>query len=392
MRKIAKHLPTPLTRRERMRIAMRLEEPDRVPVMCQLAIGHYFLHGGVDPLDIWYTSEGFGDALIRLQQRYGFDGILVNLPGREPGWRHHVRAIEERAEAKIIHWNNGWTTVFPPNDLPWVAREDGERYRPRFADLDPDQLFYVEPHGVLGVRHPYVPGFLDRAVREFPHYQHDTIKYVRSKAADVSVHSEVFSPFSQLMELADYASVLMALITDPPKVRACLDRLTEGTMALAAGQAAAGADAVLISSAFAGAGFISPAHYHEFVLPYEKRVVDAVRARCDIPVYTHTCGAIGDRLELMMATGTAGIDTLDPPPLGTIDLADARRRTLGRVFLKGNIDPVNVMWRGTQADVRAAARHCLSVAGRGGGYILSTACAVPPATPPENILALSEAE
>jgi hypothetical protein len=380
-----------VTSRERMRTAMRLGRPDRVPVMCQLALGHYFLRSGVDPLEIWYSSEGFGEALIRLQRRYRFDGILVNLPGRPPAWRSHVRFIERYETGSLIRWTNGWSTVFPGDDLPWVCREDGTRFRPRFEDVNPDLLFYVEPHGVLGVSCPYAPGFDRQPTRSFPSYQCDTLAYVRARAANVSVHGEVFSPFSQLLELADHASVLMALLTDGEKVRACLDRLAEGTATLAVEQAAAGVDAVLISSAFAGAGFISPAHYREFVLPFEKRIVDAVHGRYDIPVYTHTCGAIGDRLELMMATGTNGIDTLDPPPLGTVDLADARRRTLGRVFLKGNIDPVNVMLRGTPDTVRRAARDCIAAAGSG-GYILSTACAVPPATPPENILALTEAD
>lgn len=382
-----------------MRVAMRLGEPDRVPVMCQLAIGHYFLQAGVDPLEIWFSSEGFGEALIALQRRYAFDGILVNLPGRPPGWRRHVRSIERGAGASLIEWENGWSTVFPSDDLPWVRREGESRFRPSLAGIDPDALFYVEPHGPLGVRYPYVPGFEgERAGTEtrsrdevFPAYQYDTIAYVRARAGDVSVHGEVFSPFTQLFELADHASVLAALLTDPRKVHACLERLAGGTIALALGQAAAGVDAILISSAFAGAGFISPAHYREFVLPYERRVIDAVRGRHDIPIYTHTCGAIGDRLEAMMDSGTSGIDTLDPPPLGTVDLADARRRTLGRVFLKGNIDPVNTVLLGTPETVRAAARRCLSVAGEGGGYILSTACAVPPAAPPENILALVQA-
>jgi hypothetical protein len=380
-----------MTSRERMRIAMRLGEPDRVPVMCQLALGHYFLHSGLDPLEIWYSTEGFGEALIRLQRRYGFDGILVNLPGREPDWRRHVRTIEEHGTGKIIRWDKGWFTEFPPDDLPWVCREDGSRFRPQLTEIDPAQLFYVEPHGVLGVRCPYVPGFEDTPRPEFPRYQQDTIAFVRAHAGQVSVHGEVFSPFSQLLELADYTSVLMALLTDSARVHACLERLAEGAVMLALGQAAAGADAVLISSAFAGAGFLSPAHYREFVLPYEKRVIDGVRAVYDISVYTHTCGAIGDRLELMMATGTNGIDTLDPPPLGTVDLADARARTFGRIFLKGNIDPVNTMLRGTRQDALAAARAALRAAGAGGGYILSTACAVAPATPPENILMLREA-
>ena len=63
----------------------------------------------------------------------------------------------------------------------------------------------------------------------------------------------------------------------------------------------------------------------------------------EIPAYTHTCGAIGDRLDLMADTGLDGIDTLDPPPLGTVDLARAKAEFGERLFFKGNLDAVNEM-------------------------------------------------
>jgi uroporphyrinogen decarboxylase len=155
-------------------------------------------------------------------------------------------------------------------------------------------------------------------------------------------------------------------------------------------QARAGAHAILISSAFAGAELIPRAYYEEFVLPFEQKLVAGIHAAHDVPVYTHTCGAIGDRLDLLMATGTNGIDTLDPPPLGTVDLRDAKRATAGRAFIKGNIDPVNTVLAGTPDDVRRAARERIATAGPGGGYVLSTACSVPPGAPPANIVVLRE--
>ena len=52
-----------MTSRERMAAAMHHQVPDRVPVMCQLAVGHYFLYTGLPPHAIWFTSEGFAEAL-----------------------------------------------------------------------------------------------------------------------------------------------------------------------------------------------------------------------------------------------------------------------------------------------------------------------------------------
>jgi len=226
----------------------------------------------------------------------------------------------------------------------------------------------------------------------FPAWQFETIRYVRERAPEISVHGEVFSPFSQWLEWLDPAEALMALVEHPARVQACLARLAEGAVALGLGQAAAGIDALLISSAFAGAGFISRRQYQAFVLPFERAVVDGVRrARPDLPIYTHTCGAIGDRLDLMEATGTDGIDTLDPPPLGTVELADAKRALAGRLFIKGNLDPVGTLLQGSAEACYAAARDRLAAAKQGGGYILSTACSVAPHTPPAHLLQLRRA-
>jgi uroporphyrinogen-III decarboxylase len=367
-----------------MAVAMRHGTPDRVPVMCQLALGHYFLHAGSDPVDIWHDGEAFATALVTLQRRYGFDGILVNLPGRDPEWRRLVRGIERQNGGHLIRWADGHSTILPADDNPRVVLEStGRRYEPPPAEIDPERLFYVDPHELTGVTYPTKPSH--------DPWRWDTLTRVRASAPDVSVHGEVFSPFSQWLELTGCANGMMALVEDAGKVHACLERLTEGAIALVRGHFAAGADAVLISSAFAGAGLISRGHYETFVLPYERRVIAASKQEFPgRPVYTHTCGAIGDRLDEMAATGTDGIDTLDPPPLGTVDLADARRRLGTAVFIKGNVDPVNTVLRGTADECYRDARERIRVAGRR-GYILSTACSVPPHAPPENITALVRA-
>ena len=377
-----------MTSRERMDRAMRPRAgalPDRVPVMCQLSLGHYFLHAGIEPVEIWHDSAAFGEALLTMQRRYGFDGVLVNLPGRDPAWRDGADAIEARGADRVVRWRDGCVTVVPPDDNPHVYDASGAACRRiAFDEVNPDRLFYVEPHGGRG------PALI--APGAWPSYQHDTIRYLRDRAPDLSVHGEVFSPFSQLLEWVDHTSALTALIDDPEKVGRCLDRLADGAIALAIGQADAGADAILVSSAFAGGGFISPRQYRAFVAPCERKVVAGVKAvHPGLPVYTHTCGAIGDRLEMMEETGTEGIDTLDPPPLGTVDLADAKRRLGTRLFIKGNLDPVGELLAGTADACYRAALERLAAGKPGGGYILSSACSVAPHTPPENIAQLRRA-
>jgi hypothetical protein len=367
-----------------MAVAMRRGVPDRVPVMCQLALGHTFLHSGLDPVDVWHDGAAFAEALVRLQRAYGFDGILVNLPGRPAAWRAEVERVEPAGRDRHVVWKGGLVTVCPPDDNPHVFLAD-RRTRPllRLDNLDPDRLFYLEPHGLFG---------LEWRWSAFPPWHWDTLRTVRATAPDVSLHGEAFSPFSQLCEAVGPDEAMLALRAEPDRVKACLEALVPGTVTLLAGHVAAGADAVLLSSAWAGGGLISTRHYREFVLPVEAGVIAGFKARCPgTPVYTHTCGRLGDRLELVAETGTDGIDTLDPPPLGDVELADAKRRVGGRLFLKGNVDPVGTVLLGTPEEVLADARRRIAIAAPGGGYVLSTACSVPPGAPPENVRALRAA-
>lgn len=383
-----------MTSKERMQLAMELRQPDRVPVMCQLSLGHYFLYSGVKAMDVWYTAEGFAEALIKLQQRYRFDGILVNLPGRDPDYERFMERIELGEKENVIRWSNGDYTVFPCDENPHYHRADGSRYFPSFEEVNPELLYYIEPWDITGISYPYTWGF-ETEPRPFDDYfpenYFDTVEKVKAKVgAAVSVHAEVFSPWSQFLELLNYDQGLMAIIMDPGKTKACLERLTEGAIDLGKRKAALGVDAILISSAFAGAGFISRKHYEEFVLPYERKAVEGIKSTFSVKVYTHTCGSIGDRLDLLLQTGTDGIDTLDPPPLGTVDLEEAKRMLSGKAFIKGNIDPVNTLLNGSLETIRKDVEWRLSIGKPGGGYILSSACSVAPHTPPENIEVLAQ--
>jgi len=379
-----------MTSRERMAEAMAKGEPDRPPFMCQLSLGHYFLNTELDEIEIWHDSDTFAEALVTLQRRYGFDGILVNLPGRDSAWRDQVEKIESGpGTGRTIRWKDGTSTVVPPDDNPHVVSAAGEARIVPVELVDPEELFYVEPHDLSGVTYPYSWGIAGGRAEPggpgfFPPWHLNTLRRVRSLAGpDVSVHAEIFSPFTQLMELLGYTEGLVSLLLDQGKCLAILERLAEEAACLGGMYAGEDIDAVLISSAFVGAGFIPIDHYRTFEMPFVKRIVQGIRAASpDLPVYLHTCGSIGDR---------DGIDTLDPPPLGTVELAEALRILGKLLFIKGNVDPVHTVLNGTPELVREAARERLRLAAPGGAYILSTACSVPPEAPRENILAMGEA-
>jgi uroporphyrinogen-III decarboxylase len=199
----------------------------------------------------------------------------------------------------------------------------------------------------------------------------------------------VTSPFDYYLRLFGQAQALIGLLEEPDRAKAVLERYSEGLVRLAEEFVAHGVDAVKLSSPYAGSGFISPRFYREFVMPYEGRIARAIRRR-GIPVYVHTCGAVHDRLEMMAEAGFSGVECLDPPPLGDVDLADAKRRIGREAFIKGNIDPIHVLLKGSRKTIEEDVRSRLEVGKPGGRYILSTACSIAPRTPPENIRLLAE--
>jgi hypothetical protein len=369
-----------MTPKERMAAAMSGGRPDRVPVMCQMSIGHMLLQTGVPPSRFWQSADDFVEGLLALRAIYRFDGILVSLHGHAPGWERRIAAVSRGPEGECVRWKNGDETFFPADDLP-VFRPAAPVRRPEFDRFDP---------GSLPPRPEYIPVSQGIRFEIDPERPFDAVKKVIGRAGpDFSVHGEVTSPLDYVLDLFGFEQALLGFVDDPGRASAILDRITDGLVALAEGLVAMGVVALKISSPFAGAGFLSADFYRTFVLPYEGRIARAVEAR-DARAYIHTCGDIHDRLELMADSGASGIECLDPPPLGRVELEDAKRRVGGRIFIKGNVDPVHVLLAGDRRTVRADARRRVETGRPGGRYILSTACSIAPRTPRDNVVLLAE--
>jgi hypothetical protein len=361
-----------------MQAAMSLGIPDRVPVMCQMSMGFMLLNLPVSPAEFWHDPLVFAEGLCELRARYGFDGVLVSLHGHSPDWRSRVREIGRRGEDVLVRWWDGHETLHPRDELPRVIAADRE-HLPALRDIKQEDL---------PSRIGYIP--VSQGLR-FPidqEHELDVFSLVRPRVGPpYSVHGEVTSPFDYYLDLVGHQEGLLGLVDCPEHAEAVLDHFAGLVSDLAARMCHAGVDAIKISSPFAGAGFISRAFYRRFVLPYESRVARAVRGN-GVHVYTHTCGAIGDRLDLLLEAGVSGVECLDPPPLGNVELAEAKQLMRGKGFIKGNIDSVHVLLEGTDDEVARDVRERLMIGKEGGGFILSTACSVAPRVAPERLSVL----
>ena len=61
--------------KELMKEAMSMGIPDRVPVMCQMAIGHTLMKSKLDSIDFFLSSETYAAGLLAIRN----PGILVSV-------------------------------------------------------------------------------------------------------------------------------------------------------------------------------------------------------------------------------------------------------------------------------------------------------------------------
>jgi MtaA/CmuA family methyltransferase len=146
----------------------------------------------------------------------------------------------------------------------------------------------------------------------------------------------------------------------------------------------AGAHFTSLGDSLAGPDVVSPKMFDRFARPYQERLVKEL-AEEGIFTVIHICGDTSKLFPLLAQYDFCGFE------LDYKSDAVAAKRTVGaHHVLFGNIDPSAVIACGSPETVREATRQLISVWKPGGNFILNAGCAIPPATPPENIFALIE--
>jgi hypothetical protein len=151
------------------------------------------------------------------------------------------------------------------------------------------------------------------------------------------------------------------------------------------------AEAIFVNSNYSGPPIVSPCIYREWDQPVLRAVSEVCR-EFGAPLHLHQHGHTVAIMEEIIAGGVNIVCPLLPPPQGDVDdLAQVKQLYGHRIALKGNVDPVETLLKGTPADVEREVQRCIAAAASGGGYILGTADSTVIGTPFANIHAFVEA-
>ncbi len=202
-------------------------------------------------------------------------------------------------------------------------------------------------------------------------------KMARAVGKTHSVLGWVEGPLALYADLRGVESMFLDLIDTPQMYLGAAEIIIENQIRFARAQIAAGADMIGVGDAVAS--LVNPRMYQDCVLPFEKRLFDAIH-EAGAAVKLHICGDINRSIHLMAQTGC---DIVDIDWMVPVD--ESRKRVGPDITLAGNFDPSAVLLQGSPKDVANAARRCIEMGGQ--KFVLQPGCEVPPGTPEPNIRA-----
>ncbi len=339
-----------MTSRERLLTALGNGRPDRLPCQVHGWID-YYLSCYLDGIDWYQANERFGlDYAIYVSPDYIYDDAdLVNWQterkklGKDASGNQHweesiITPQGTLHQAGAYNEITGWTTEYLLKN-----EQDFEIWNefypvPVEADLSAVRQAHerVGDHGIIR-SHPFSPG--------------------------------QGSPWQSFCTLVGTEDAIFMALDKPGFVHHALDSILNKTLTVTAMWEGTAADMVETDGGAGSNTVISPAMFEEFCLPYDQKQNEAFH-RIGLKVVCHLCGGVMHLLELVVATGADGLETMTPPSIGgDCDLAQASQQVGNKLFFIGGFDQNQGFEHGTPEKARELVLECFEATKDHAGYI-----------------------
>jgi hypothetical protein len=343
--------PGALAKVERLKRALRHEEPDRVPISD-------FFWG--DFKRRWREELGLPEDADPYTY-YDLD-FVVTIPNMDP-WIRPFETIRESDAAVVVKTGYG-TTMRKRFDLPmpemmaWdvdtfskleAVQFDDPRDRRRFFDAGDNQI----------------AGVGDGFERNSPPW----IETLESHWKDFAVLGSMGEVSECLTRLIGQENALIWMAEYPERMGAVINRIGEHYLECAKAAMDAGEgwlDGFVIwgDVAYKRSTFMSPRYWREYFKPWVSRMVEYAH-QCGLVVIYHGCGNVKAILPDFIEIGIDGYNPLEAK--AGLDVVELRRRYGHQIGFCGNSD-IQVWETGDPIRIRREVLRKLNAA-RGGGYV-----------------------
>jgi uroporphyrinogen decarboxylase len=319
---------------------------DRLPCNPNIANGTARIYG-CKISDFNKSGKAIAQAQIASYRKFGMDGVRVFTD---------LYAWAETMGAKVL---------FPEDNT-------AELLKPAIDD--------VKDIDKIKISNPYKDGRLPVYI--------EAMKYlVDSIGKEVTCSGGIVGPFSNAFFLVGVEKMTKLFFTNPEEVHKLCELSLQTCIEYSKVVISLGCS-ITISEPLASCTIISPKFYEKFCQPYLKRLIEFIHSQGKTCVL-HICGKtekIWPYIADMSKIGVGGFS------MDNIENLRKCKETLGgKMKIMGNVDPSNVMYAGTEKEVKNAVINCvLEGYDSPKGYVIMSGCSLPVETPLKNIQAMMD--
>ena len=246
------------------------------------------------------------------------------------------------------------------------------------VEMPADDLAYVTKHilddkkklAKMNVPDPMKDG-------RMPYYI-EGLSLARPQITDSAVGSVISGPWQIAVNLRGAEDLIFDCTDDPEFVHDLMKFTTEIAQQYGLAINTQARVGLSYSEAACSLNLISPDIYRSFVLPYHKQLVQFFSKK-RTGVTLHICGYIDPIMEDLVSTGISALSIDCHSSLEK--LMEVSNRAL---VIIGNVD-ILLFKDGTKQQIEEATKWCIDTAAPYSGFVLSSACEIPPTAPLENI-------
>ncbi|GFN24260.1 uroporphyrinogen decarboxylase family protein [Thermanaeromonas sp. C210] len=372
--------------RERALMALRHQEPDRVP------------------FDLWGTVT---TGIHRIAYRN-----LLDYLGKKD---YEVKVGEIHQQLAVVHEDIlqllkvDFRPVFsrPPRGWQLEFQEDGQYIRfkdqwgigwrmPRdgglYFDLETHPLAnFTTPDEVINYK---IPDPADPSRLEG--VEEEARRLAETTGAALCLAGVSAGFLEMAYWLRGYENFFVDLACDPKMANAILDKTVQIKIRyweVALSKLGDLVDVVVEADDFASqfGMIISPETYRKYIKPRQKELFGTIKKYSKAYIFFHSCGAV---YEIIPDLIEVGIDALNPVQVSAKNMDTKRlKKEFGDVltFWGGGVDTQQVLNLGTPQQVKDEVKRRIEDLAPGGGFIFTPVHNVQPDVPPENYMAMWEA-
>ncbi|MDW7675236.1 MAG: uroporphyrinogen decarboxylase family protein [Bacillota bacterium] len=367
-----------MTGRERLLAVLRGEIPDRVPVS-------FFIQE--EFLAYYYPNKEKVDRVKDAVECGQYFGLDIMPRSREFEYPHFLKRSYPNWELNQEHKkdnDNFWqiTTIkTPKGELKQVKVAPYDKRAGHGLHFSTKE-YLIENARDFEIFSEYVPE-LDAATRGA---MREYAVYINKVVGDIGLAAPWgwSGVYNQAAEYRNLEKLLIDVYMDKEFYDAYMEKLTAMMVNYNQAYADTALDCIGLQGNIANSSVIGADYFDEHILPYEQRLVSAIK---DTGAYTlyHNCGKAKVLQQSYVKMGIDIWETVAEAPFGDNTLKEAKAAVGDKLILSGNLDQVSFLKTANLKEVENKVIEIVQTGKPGGKYIFAASDFLEKDTPIENI-------